>query len=99
MSFTLNSELTYPQDGKSEFLVPEQLIWVSSVNSALMELRYYDLPWQPSNKKMVCVLRDTRIRNNYAYTYEHTFNRKSSTAAVAKERINIQTEFDSSVTI
>lgn len=38
----------------------------------------------------VCVLHSTQIRNNYAYSeYEPTFNR-NRTAAVAKERINIQ---------
>lgn len=31
--------------------------------------------------------------------YEHTFNRKSRTAAVAKERINIETEFANSLII
>ncbi len=64
LSLTLNSELIYFQFWNSEFLVPEKLVWVSSLHSelhvctttikkvTLMVPRYYDSPWQQWTKSI-----------------------------------------------
>ena len=38
LSLSLNSELTYSEMGNSEYPVPEQRIWVSSINSEYVNL-------------------------------------------------------------